>query len=303
MGKRLRMMKLAGGVAIVLGLDGCASLGLDGIFDRAATPDQNSARLVRMGDYVIGQGDPVTAASLYQQALAIDPDNVEARVRLGRLQDQLGATVSALDTYQQAVDRSPDDPVALRQLGNALIGQTYPERALTYLQRSLEIADTPQVRNSLGVALDLIGQHSLAQEQYYAGIDENPTDLGLGNNLALSVALSGDFETAVALARSISGNEAATSQHRQTFALVLGLAGRTDEAAAIARIDLPDAQVAANLDYYQLLRSIEPSSARAIAITDGMGAPTGGAAAQIGFAIDRMPGRADQTVMIATLPQ
>lgn len=294
-----RKIRLAGGVALLLSLGGCAGFdfGLD-----SPTAGQ-SARLVRMGDFAMSRGDPVTAIALYEQALAADPDSDDALTRLAGLQQQVGATASVLDTYRNAAEAAPNDPVALRRYGNALIAETYPEKALGYLQRSLEIADTPQVRNSLGVALDLIGQHAAAQEQYRTGIAENPGDLDLGNNLALSLALGGDYADAIAMGSQVTLSDSANSRHRQTFALVLGLAGRLDEAAAMARRDLNDAQVAANLDYYQLLRSIEPSAARAIAITGGMGAPDAAAAeTQVGFLIEGVERTIAPIVMMAAVP-
>jgi Flp pilus assembly protein TadD len=291
----LRRMKLAGGIALAVGLGGCASLDFGG----TGVMGERAAILTRMGDYALSHGDPVTAISLYEQALALDPDAAQVRDRLARMQQDVGASVSALDTYRAAVDRSPDDPEALRRLGNALIAETYPERAMAYLQRALAIRDTPEVRNSLGVALDLVGQHRLAREQYQAGIEVAPHNLDLRNNLALSYALDGDYETAVAIAGEISHDPAATVRHRQTHALVLGLAGRDDEARMVAAMDLAPAQVAANLDYYQLLRSIEPSAARALAITGGMGAPET-VTTQVGFAFHSP---ADDSVMLAALPQ
>jgi Flp pilus assembly protein TadD len=297
MGNGLRRVKLAGGIALVLGLSGCA--GFDLLGSAGSLGNDQAATLVRMGDYAMSQGDEVTAIALYEQALAVDPDASDARARLGQMQQQVGASVSALDTYRQAVERAPNDPEALRRLGNALIAETYPERAMTYLQQALAIQDSSQVRNSLGVALDLVGQHSLAREQYQAGIGNAPADLDLKNNLALSMALDGDYDGAVALAGEVTDDGAATSRHRQTYALVLGLAGREDEAQAVATLDLSPAQVAANLDYYQLLRSIEPSAARALAITGGMGAPDT-AIAQVGFAFESPDD--PNAVMIATLP-
>lgn len=295
MGNGLRRMRLAGGIALVLSLGGCASFDLGG----ASATGERAAMLVRMGDYALDRGDTVTAISLYEQALVYEPDYPQARARLGQMQQSVGASVSALDTYRQAVERAPNDPEALRRLGNALIAETYPERAMTYLQQALAIQDTPQVRNSLGVALDLVGEHHLARQHYQAGIGSAPADLDLRNNLALSMALEGDYANAVAVAEGIGHDSAANTRHRQTYALVLGLAAREDEARAVAALDLSAPQVAANLDYYQLLRSIEPSAARALAITGGMGAPEA-VATQVGFAFHAP---ADDSVMLAALPR
>ena len=296
MGNRARWLNVVGSVALAVGLGGCALGG------GVPSGDDQAARLVRMGDFAMSQGDPVTAISLYEQALMMDPTSEEAQRRLAPTQQSVGAGVSALDTYRRAAEQSPDDPLALRRLGNALIAETYPERAMPYLEKSIALADAPQTRNSLGVAFDMLGQHRQAQEQYRVAMTLAPTDLDLANNLALSMALNGEFDTAIAMAQDVSTTVGAGSRHRQTFALVLGLAGRETQAAEVAGMDLSPDQVAANLEYYQLLRSVEPSSARAMAITTGMGAPSD--ITQVGLLVDLLhaattvPG-----VMIATVPQ
>ena len=283
-------------MAVALG--GCSMIDLGG----TSSGGDQVARLIRMGDYAMTHGDRVTAIALYEQALIMDPDSEEAQRRLGPAQQSVGASVSALDTYRQAAEQSPEDPVALRRLGNALIAETYPERAMAYLEKSIALADAPQTRNSLGVAFDMLGQHRQAQEQYRVAMALAPTDLDLSNNLALSMALNGEFDAAIALAEEVSGHNGAGSRHRQTFALVLGLAGRDAQAAEVAGMDLSPSQVAANVDYYQLLRSVEPSSARAMAITTGMGAPND--VTQVGLLVDVLQSTGEgSAVMIAAAPR
>ncbi|MEZ5667770.1 MAG: tetratricopeptide repeat protein [Alphaproteobacteria bacterium] len=298
MGYGRRVVQMIGGGMFAIGLSGCAGLDFDGWLDGAGSGSSEAARLVRMGDFTLSRGDQVTAIALYEQALAMDPDSTAALSRLGELQQQVGAGASAIDTYQAAADRSPNDPATLRRLGNALIAETRPEDALPYLQQALALADSPEVRGSLGVALDLIGQHRMAQENYRAGMASAPENINLANNLALSLALSGDYDAAVALASEVGQSALATPRHRQTLAMVLGLAGRDTEAAEVAARDMNATDVAANLDYYQLLRSIEPSSARAMAITGGIGAPQ--ATTQVGFLVDS----ADDTglILVAAVP-
>lgn len=298
MGNRAGWLNVLAGVAIATGLGGCSLIDLDGMSAGGA----QSARLIRMGDYAMTHGDRVTAIALYEQALAMDPDSEDARSRLAPAQQSVGANVSALETYRQAAERSPDDPVALRRLGNALIAETYPERAMAYLEKSIALADAPQTRNSLGVAFDMLGQHRQAQDQYRVAMTLAPTDIDLASNLALSMALNGDFDAAIALAEEVSSTNGAGSRHRQTYALVLGLSGQDDHAAEVAGVDLSPGQVAANLDYYQLLRSVEPSAARAMAITTGMGAPN--EFTQVGLLVDLLqPADDAPTVLIAAVPR
>ncbi len=257
-----------------VGLTACGNFDLSRIFDgETSQAAEDSERLIRMGDYALGQGDRATAFALYQQAHLRDPNATDPLLRLGAMNSSLGAYSSAAEAYEFAAVNDPDNADALRGLANSLLAQTMPEQALPYLLRAAELEDSASLRNSLGVAYDLMGDHLSAQQHYQLGLSDAPADTDLTNNMALSLALGGQYDMAIGMIEQIVSSGRANVRHRQNLALVLGLAGRDDEAAAVARIDLGPAQVAANLDYYQLLRSIEPSSARAIAIGGGMGAP------------------------------
>jgi Flp pilus assembly protein TadD len=58
--------------------------------------------------------------------------------------------------------------------------------------------------------------------------------------------------------RSVASAPGATAQHRLNLALVLGLAGRLDESAQVARLDLDERSVQSNLAYYAELRGLPP---------------------------------------------
>jgi Flp pilus assembly protein TadD len=84
-------------------------------------------------------------------------------------------------------------------------------------------------------------------------------------DLSLSLALDGDFDTAVSTMRAAASAPGATAQHRQNLALVLGLAGRDDDALKVAMIDLDERSARSNLGYYAQLRA-SPAKMRAEAI-------------------------------------
>jgi len=87
-------------------------------------------------------------------------------------------------------------------------------------------------------------------------------------NLALSLALSGEYPDAVAVLQPLAMAATSSPQERQTLALIYGLRGNLAEAARLGRIDLDDSAVQRNLAYYQTLRELSPE-ARSRAILSG----------------------------------
>jgi Flp pilus assembly protein TadD len=118
------------------------------------------------------------------------------------------------------------------------------------------------------VTKDLAGSHLEAQASYRAGLVRAPGDPGLTVDLALSLALSGNYPNAISVLQPLAISPAGTAQERQTLALIYGLTGNTAEAARLGRIDLDDAAVEQNLAYYHSLRELSPE-ARSQAILSG----------------------------------
>jgi Flp pilus assembly protein TadD len=123
-----------------------------------------------------------------------------------------------------------------------------------YAIDSAEHAETLQPRDwrpvsLLAVALEQARRDDealAAHEKALALAPDNPATL---TNLGMYYASHGAPEKAEPLLRKAAEAPGATVQERQNLALVLGLEGRYDEAARLARQDLPPDQVDNNLAY------------------------------------------------------
>jgi Flp pilus assembly protein TadD len=96
-----------------------------------------------------------------------------------------------------------------------------------------------------------------------------PGDPALTVNLALSLALSGNYANAIAVLQPLAMSAAGSAPERQTLALIYGLNGNTAEAARLGRIDLDDASVEHNLAYFQSLRELSPEARRQAILSGG----------------------------------
>jgi Flp pilus assembly protein TadD len=258
----------------VLGLTGCAtpqqSLDIGSVEGRdggGAVPTYDS--LMRIGAAARGGGDLVNALGVYRRASERDPLNPAPLVAAGDVLLEMGSVNEAIVSYNNALLRGGDNLPALLGLTKAYLKSGKPALAADPLGKAYVLSpDDPKVVLLLGVTKDLSGEHLEAQAWYRRGLGLAPGSPALTVDLALSLALSGDYSNAIAVLQPIAMAQSGSAQERQTLALIYGLRGNVVEAARVSRVDLDDASVEHNLAYYATLRELSPE-ARSRALLSG----------------------------------
>lgn len=217
-------------------------------------------------------GDSVAAIPLYQRAARLVPENPVPLIALGETLNELGAYREAASAWAKALALEPANVAALKGYGTALTGLNQPHLAQVKFEKALAIAPEPGLYNGLGVVYDMLGDAAQAQANYRAGLQLAPDDLGLANNLGLSLALSGGYDEAIVLLERVVTLPGVTVRHRQNLALAYGLAGDAPRAAQIARLDLDEQRVLQNLGYYLVLRNMTDHAAK-VAAVGSLGSP------------------------------
>jgi Flp pilus assembly protein TadD len=257
-------LALAGCAAPLVNLDPLSVSGRDG-----GGPVPNYPMLMRIGAAAQSGGDLPNALGVYRRAAEMAPQDPAPLIAAGDVLLQMGVTNEAIVSYNAALVRPGDTQGAQAGLAKAFLKTGKPELALSPLSRAMEESpDNPKLLLLLGVTKDLAGRHWEAQADYRNGLVGAPGDPALTVNLALSLALSGNYPNAISVLQPLAMSSAGTAQERQTLALIYGLNGNTAEAARLGRIDLDDASVEHNLAYYQSLRELAPE-ARSQAILSG----------------------------------
>jgi len=219
----------------------------------------NYPTLMRIGAAAHAAGDLASAVSVYRKAAAVDPHNAAPFVAIGNTLIEQSNVNEAIIAYNSALERDAHDPEALRGLARAYLMTGRPELAGQPL--SVAYQDTPndpKLLQLIGVADDFVGQHEEAQARYRRGLELMPLDPALSVNLALSLALTGNYPEAIAILQPIASGPASTPRDRQTLALIYGLAGNRVAAEQMAKIDLDPQGVSRNLAYYDSLRRLTP---------------------------------------------
>jgi Flp pilus assembly protein TadD len=144
-----------------------------------------------------------------ERAVAASPHDAGCRAQLGKAYLADGRFASAEMALRDSLALSPDQPATVLRLAIAQIG-----------------------RNDFG------GAHATLAA---APTETPPADLGL------AFALSGDTEAGIALLDNAARSHGADARVRQNLALAYAIAGRWEEARAIAAQDLPANEVNAQL--------------------------------------------------------
>ncbi|HEY4135597.1 MAG TPA: tetratricopeptide repeat protein [Alphaproteobacteria bacterium] len=261
----LRALLLA---SAALGVAACSSdLSLGSLQSSASGKDQKATAdaMLRSAQGARDAGDLANAATLYKTAYDMAPGRTDILVELAQTLGALGAQNEAAAAYRSALEAAPKNADALRGLGNTLIALNQPRLALEQFQAALAIKPDPRLYNGMGVAHDMSGESATAQASYRSGLALAPNDPSLRNNLALSMALAGDYGQAIGLLAKLVDEPRAGTRPRQNLALVYGLAGRDQDAAKLIRVDFDERTVQNNLAYYETLRGMA-TNRRAAAI-------------------------------------
>jgi tetratricopeptide (TPR) repeat protein len=161
-------------LALALAQSGHLPEALDEL-DRALRIWPSAPGFAHRGDLLIRMGRAADALAEYQKAVALDPDNAQARYALGDFAAQSGRFPEAMEQYQAALRGNPGFAPAHINLGNIYFQSGQIPQAI--VQYRLALASDPSNANThlnLGSALVKSGQIPAAIEQYQAALAINP---------------------------------------------------------------------------------------------------------------------------------
>jgi tetratricopeptide (TPR) repeat protein len=144
------------------------------------------------------QGQFAQAINLYQRALTLAPNQVDALHYLGVALSQNGENAEALVALSRALREQPRNAAIHNHHGNALAGLGRHQQAIASydlaISCNLEFADSHYNR---GVALSALGQQEPALRSYARAIELKPGYAQAYNNRALIYAAQGHADAAL----------------------------------------------------------------------------------------------------------
>jgi len=192
------------------------------------------------------QGQYTKAAEQFVRLVTQDPNNETYILGVARNQRRAGAPREALSILRRALAENRVDatvPIRLEKVRALLASGLIADARQEVSTLRKEAGDTPEVLGLAGLIADRDGDFTAAQAAYRQALDLTPDNLAIANNLALSLALSGNLDEAIALQIRTAGHPLAAPKIRQNLALLYALAGNMAEATRITRDTVPSDQV------------------------------------------------------------
>ena len=176
------------------------------------------------------------------------PNNPAVLLRLARIHEALGRETAAIEFYKKIIAINHDSKDGWMGLVKIYMRRK-PETALTILENMVKLyPDDPHIVDDYGVALDLNGHYTEAQNEYKRAIQIDPSMVSPEVNLGLSIGLSGDISKGLAIIKPYAVTGDATPRTRENYALLLIAAGRTEDAKTVLISYLPPDAAAAKFN-------------------------------------------------------
>jgi Flp pilus assembly protein TadD len=242
-------------IIIAVGAVAPSCAGAAPVRDAAATAMPPPAAL-RLARAFRAAGDLSAALDLYRQVAgapnadsAIQVEFADSLLEAGRLDEAMGA-------YGRIEPGSKNRADALLGLGLARMKLGATDAALDDVNRAVAVQpDNARIRIAQGVILDSLGRHGEAQASYRIALAREPRSLAGRNDLALSLAATGQYAPAIDILAPIARSTDATPGLRQNLALIYALQGDREAARQLARADLDANAADANQRFADLARA------------------------------------------------
>ena len=226
--------------------------------------------LVNMADSFAKTGDYGNALRLYRRAAAENPEHLDAKLGLARTYRVLGAAEASVAVYQSVLELDPGNAEAQLGISQLLIRQNKPEEALDYLsQITGPMMQDYRYYNIRGLAHDLKGDHEQAQLTYGTGLNHDPDNISLLNNLGLSFAIEGQFAPAIRILSKAANLDVNNKTALQNLVMAYALSGEQDAAREMASTFMSEEEIPTSFQFYHWLSSLT-SKQRAQAIFLGL---------------------------------
>lgn len=229
-------------IAAALMLGGCQTLaqnpmGQGGLFASAGTtqiPDSPQ----QLAEFTARTGEQYDA----------NPNDKRVALTYARALQRSTRYAQAVAVLQRLAVANPKDRQVLGAYGKALVDAGRLQEAADVLPR----AHTPEnpdwtILSAQGTVADQLGDHAKAQEYYQAALKIVPNQPDVLSNLGLSYALSKQLPLADRTMQLAAAQPNAGPRVRQNLALVLALEGQFDKAQHVAERDQQPIEAAENV--------------------------------------------------------
>ncbi|MNJ31409.1 Beta-barrel assembly-enhancing protease [compost metagenome] len=194
------------------------------------------------------RADALSRSVFWANEQQINPLDPVAGVKLAQALRELGQFDRAAETAQGVLVVQPANVEAMLEVGRAHIARGQAFYGIAALEQAKAAAPRDwRPLSLLGVAYQQVRRPDDAKAAWAEALRLSPDNPDVLTNAAIARIGEGDAPSAEILLRRAAAQPGASLQVRQNLALALGLQGKTAEAEAILRRDLPPEAADQNL--------------------------------------------------------
>ena len=215
--------------------------------------EKETSEDMKVAEVALMNGKPESAMDLYRKMLVAKPNDPQLLLLMGSAANQASRYDEALHYLKRGIDLNQSSAI-YRELGRSWLALGELEQATSALEESVLLEASDDVaQNSLGVSYSLNKQYSKARECYSNALSLMPSSNEYRNNLAMAWILDGKPEQGIRILHPIFVRGEASVKLQLNLALAYALSGDSESAKAIAREHLSQPEYANNSLYYQAL--------------------------------------------------
>ena len=193
---------------------------------------------LHVANAALASGAPDVALRVADMNLAEHPKDVAALIAKGDALYAMGQTEAASTAYRSAIALDPGAVAAQLGLGRTLVNSDPAGAGAAFLAALRTDATTVIALNNLGVARDLEGRNTEAQEAYHLALELSPDSDDVKINLGRSLAAAGHKDDAVTVLRQVAADPQAAQQWHNQLMAALTMAGDGAWAQKVLGADL-----------------------------------------------------------------
>lgn len=182
------------------------------------------------------------------------PEQVAQKEQEAKQALHAGQTDKAAGLYRSILQAQPDNAAALAGLARTQVMQGKLAEAEANYAKSVDVTPMPSTFAGYGAVFDLKGNHAGAQDAYRRGLAMDPDHPGLRNNMALSLAMTGQYDKAVDILKSVVDKAPDNTEYKGNLALVYALNGQDNAARRSLMTFLKPDEVERNMFIYGRMR-------------------------------------------------
>lgn len=204
MNPSVRFGTALGAALFVMTLGGCAAHAPRTASSSVGKIDPANVGLATRAQLALLSGQTVQAVDFAERAVAVTPTDAAFRMVLGNAYFAGGRFASAEEAYRDSLTLSPSQPQVVLKLALVSIAQGKDSQALAFLEAARGVLDP----SDYGLALALAGRPQDAAQVLRHAAEQVGADSRVRQNLALALALSGDWSGA----RGVAAQDVAADQ-------------------------------------------------------------------------------------------